>query len=179
MKKILIIVIVAALAVMLTFPAILFAEEGDANSTVGVREQDGQAGQYILGDKDTGTTQPDDTINDNSTAEVNNGSIDGATGDGDTEVFCIDGDTGWDTGKDEYTLTDIDVSDELLGDNAAKDDDDKDGIIYNTDKNRTAPASNDPTDDMDNPLKTDGVIDPVEAEAIEILFKGSHRSNIC
>jgi len=171
MKKMVILTIVLALAVMLAFPAVLFAEEGDANSTIGVREQSGQAGQYILGDKDSGTPQPSDTINDNSNAERNNGSIDGATGDGDTEVYCIDGDTAWDTGKDKYTLTDIDVSDELAGEAAQKDDDDKDGIIYSTDKNRTAPASNDPTDDVGNPLKTDGIIDPVEAEAIEILSK--------
>ena len=38
-------------------------------------------------------------------------------------------------------------------------------------KLKPAPAANDPTDDVDNPLKTDGVIDPVEAEAIEILSK--------
>ena len=60
MKKILIITIVIALAVMLTFPAILFAEEGDANSTVGVREQSGQAGQYVLGDRDG--TYPDGKV---------------------------------------------------------------------------------------------------------------------
>ena len=133
MRKVIILIAAVMLAVTFTFPAILFAEEGDANSTVGVREQDNQAGQYILGDKDTGTTQPNDTINDNSTAEVNNGSIDGATGDGDTEVFCIDGDTTWDTGNDKYTLTDIDVSDELLGESAPLDDDDKDGVYFKND----------------------------------------------
>ena len=113
MKKVLIITTIIALSIMLAFPAILFAEEGDANSTVGVREQDGQAGQYILGDRDSSTPQPDDTKLDTE-------------GDGDTEVFCIDGDTGWDTGRDEYTLTDIDVSDELFGENASLDDDNND-----------------------------------------------------
>jgi len=151
MIKIFIGAIIFSVAVMMIFPAVLFAEEGDANSTIGVREQEGEAGQYILGDKDADTSQPDDTINDNSTAEINNGSEDGATGDGDTEAFCIDGDTTWDTGRDEYTLTDIDVSDELVGESAHLDDDNN--------------------DDPSNPLKENGKIDPVEAEAIEILSK--------
>lgn len=60
MKKVLIITVVIALAIMLAFPSILFAEEGDANSTVGVRDTDGDGvqtyggtytDQYILGDE--------------------------------------------------------------------------------------------------------------------------------
>jgi len=161
MKKVIFLTAVTALVVMLAFPAILFAEEGDANSTIGVREQENQAGQYILGDKDADTDQPNDTINDNSTAEVNNSSEDGSTGDGDTEVYCIDGDTAWDTGRDEYTLTDIDVSDELLGESAPLDDDDEDGTSF----------KNDGSIGSVDEFQEDGVIDPVEAEAIEILSK--------
>ncbi|HAJ95734.1 MAG TPA: hypothetical protein DCP02_05825, partial [Actinobacteria bacterium] len=131
MKKVLIITMVIALAIMLAFPAILFAEEGDANSTVGVRDTDGNydgfsVGQYILGDEDADTPQPSDDLGDNTPAEKTNGDADddldgerdgaGAIdGDGDTEVFCIDGDTTWNPGADQYTLTDIDVSDELVG----------------------------------------------------------------
>ena len=159
MKKIPIVIIVVAIAAMLTFPAILFAEEGDANSTVGVREKSGQAGQYVLGDRDG--TSPDDTKGDSTIAEKTNSSGDGATGDGDTEVFCIDGDTSWDTGADEYTLTDIDVSDELIGEGAPLDDDDKDGTYY----------KNDSSIGTVDPHQIDGEIDPVEAEAIEILSK--------
>ena len=147
MKKVLIVMVVIALAIMLAFPSILFAEEGDVNSTVGVREQDGTAGQYILGDRDN--VAPDDTIGDSE-------------GDGDTEVFCIDGDTSWDTGRDEYTLTDIDVSDELIGEEALKDDDDKDGTYFENEGGSSTAV---------DPHQVDGVIDPVEAEAIEILSK--------
>jgi hypothetical protein len=161
MKKIIVIAAVAALAAMLAFPAILFAEEGDTNSTIGLREQEGEAGQYILGNKDPDAEQPNDTINDSSTAEINNGSQDGAAGDGDTEAFCIDGDTTWDTGKDEYTLTDIDVSDELLGESAPLDDDDNDGTSFKNDSSAGTVGDH----------KEDGVIDPVEAEAVEILSK--------
>ncbi|MCD4670265.1 MAG: hypothetical protein K8S14_07455, partial [Actinomycetia bacterium] len=188
MKKILVITIAMALAAMLTFPAILFAEEGDVNSYIGSRDSGpGGAGQYILGDKesdpaDPQTPQPDDTIGDNNEAQIANGDTDndgdgerdgaGAAGDGDTEIFCIDGDTYLTTAKDAYELTDIDVSDELEGDEAPRDDDDGDGIIYNTDKNRTPsdpPTASDPTDEVINDEKTDGIIDKVEAEAVEIL----------
>lgn len=91
MKRIFVVTIAAAIIAMLVFPSMLFAEEGDANYTVGVKEQVGQAGKYVLGEKDPDTSQPNDTPNDNSIAEKNNGSEDVATGDGDTEVLAFTG----------------------------------------------------------------------------------------
>ncbi|TET50822.1 MAG: hypothetical protein E3J58_02975 [Actinomycetota bacterium] len=176
MKRILIVTIVIAVAVMLTFPAILFAEEGDANSYIGRRESGpGDAGQYILGDKESSTPQPDDTILDDTDEEKDNeesGSDTDGRGDGDTEVFCIDGDTKLTNESHTYVLTDIDVSDELEGEEAPRDDDDEDGIIYKTDKKTKkdgSPKKDDLTDEVKNDEKTDGIIDKVEAEAVEIL----------
>jgi len=99
MKKTLIIVAVIAVIAIFTFPAPLFADEGDAEDYVGVRESENHggvyAGQYVLGYSDDTTTDSE--------------------GDGDTEVLCIDGDEYVDQSANAYTLTDTDVSDELEG----------------------------------------------------------------
>lgn len=98
MKKLLIIGIVITIVGFFTFPAVLMADEGDAEDFVGVRESENHGvvtGQYLMGD-----TQ--DTKGDGED-------------DGDTEVFCVDGDEWVNQSGNAYTLTDIDVSDELEG----------------------------------------------------------------
>jgi hypothetical protein len=99
MKKVLYVGLAVAIIAMFSIPSMLFAEEGDATTYVGLRDEEVvgvvYAGQYVMGDSD-------DKISDSE-------------GDGDTEVFCIDGDTYLIKGDNQYTLTDIDVSDELVG----------------------------------------------------------------
>jgi hypothetical protein len=99
MKKLMIIGIVITIIGLFTFPAALAADEGDAEDFVGVRDSENHGGvvtgQYLMGD-----TQ--DTTGDGE-------------GDGDTEIFCVDGDKYVNQSANAYTLTDIDVSSELEG----------------------------------------------------------------
>ena len=94
----LIIVVIAFFAI----PSFIFADEGDATTWVGIDPSQPQqsvpgttAGQYLIGDDD-------DTLADSEN-------------DGDTEVFCIDGDKYLVGGDNQYVPTNIDVSDEIVG----------------------------------------------------------------
>jgi hypothetical protein len=102
MKKVLLTGLIVLLLAFFAIPAFMFADEGDATTWVGIdpdQEQQGvpgtTAGQYLIGD--------------------NNDSLNDSENDGDTEVFCIDGDKYLVTGVDKYIITNIDISDEIVG----------------------------------------------------------------
>ena len=105
MKKLLYVGLAVAIIAMFSIPSMLFAEEGDATTYVGVDDSEDvggmYAGQYVMGDEY-------DKLSDTGEADLTDN-------DGDTEVLCIDGDTYLITGGNQYILTDIDVSDELVG----------------------------------------------------------------
>ena len=115
MKRLLYIGLAVAVIAMFSIPSMLFAEEGDATTYVGVDDSEDvggmYAGQYVMGDEY-------DKLSDTGEADLTDN-------DGDTEVFCIDGDTYLITGGNQYILTNIDVSDELVGES----DNETDGVV--------------------------------------------------
>lgn len=96
-KKVLFLTIIIAVLAFFTLPNLIFADEGDATTYVGVRDQETHGGvytgQYVLGDDE-------DTIGDGEN-------------DGDTDVYCIDGDTYVDQGNGKYEYTGDTASEDL------------------------------------------------------------------
>ena len=96
LRKIFFSTLIVSVVALFSIPGFIFADEGDVEKFVGVREQNGVAGQYIAGDNQ-------DTQNDTE-------------GDGDTEIFCIDLTHYVNIGEKPYGLTGDTVSEELISD---------------------------------------------------------------
>lgn len=152
MKKFFILLIALAIVSFFILPSGILADEGDTEKFIGVEDKETMngvhVGQYKMGDGEDGG-DPEDTA-----------------GDGDTEVFCIDGDTTVNNGETGFTNTGVDVTEDesqggLVGEDAPLDDDDEDGVAYKNDENDQS--------DNTNPNQTDGEIDEVEANAIKII----------
>lgn len=95
-KYLMLTVLLVFIIVFFTIPSFIFADEGDVTTFINVRENDGNVGQYIMGD--------------------NNDTIKDTEGDGDTEVFCIDHNHYVKPGENTFGFTEDTVSKELIKD---------------------------------------------------------------